>query len=293
MAPLARIALCLLPVLLIAPAAAEGGHDKSLHSYVTAAHKTAFDGFSLLVYGTLNLARSAVHGAVGVTRSASLEEFDFARELDCNASRPALTVIGTLVARMGTINNGHVLAGRGSRISHSVRRGCSQLVGRYDSYKRGAFPYEETGISLIKDSGHNCAFPVSGSVEISNSTMVFKPSKATYSCYSVFDVHADDLRLVRDWHFAGTDPSRNLIINISGRRAVMKDFKMVGFNAERTMINFCSTYGRFQFFNARIHGSILAPTTYFTMMDTIVNGSMITSSLRGQIVVMRRPYYPC
>lgn len=283
----------LTALLTLHCALAQDGHNISTDIYIKKMHHQVFDQFSLLVYGTLSLARSAVQGAVAVTGTAKLEEFDIGRVLPCNVSLPTLSVLGRLSARLGAINSGPVLAAPGSTINHSVLRGCSTLVREYIAHRRGAVPFKELGDSLVRDLGDNCVMEKSGDVKTVNSTMFFEPRPAKYSCYSVFDVMADDLRLIRDWNFAGNDSNRNVVINVIGKRAIVKDFKMVKFNAQRTLINFCSTYGSFQFFNSRIHGSVLAPSTYFTMMDVIVNGSMVTSSLTGQLVVTKQIYKPC
>lgn len=268
-------------------------HEESIHSFVTAAHKRMFDQTNLMVFGNLRLAKSAVKGTVAVTGSASLEDFEFAGDKNCDVKTRALTVVGGLNARMGSINNGYTVAGRRSDISRTVRMPCSQKVVPYNPQKLSIIPYEDLQFSLIKESGDMCVSATSGEVQMENETMKFVPANNSYSCYTVFEVNPDDLRLIKRWEYTGEDPERNVIISVKGKRASMRDFAMIGFNAKRTLLLFCSSYGIFEFFNSRIHASVFAPLTTFTVMDTIVNGSMITGPLRGTLAVLKTPYLTC
>jgi len=261
--------------------------------FVTSAHKRAFDAYSLLSYGAVRLTKSALRGAVAVVGRCSLEEFDIGRDIpQCNPKSPTLSVTGALSSRMGQIHNGYIRAGRSSSISHSVTRACTSNVQKFTN------PEELTDveISLIRDATETCLLPVNANANTSNPAQtVFRPSEGTYSCYSVFNVHADtfsDSKTLNNWVYIGNS-SRNIIINIIGKSTVIRDFKMSGFNAQKTLIVMCPGYGSVQLFNSRIHASILAPSTSFTSMGSIVNGSVVSGSMRGEIVVLKNTYLPC
>ena len=277
---------------LLAAAAVHGevGHESSVQAYVTAAHKRAFDAYSLLAYGTTRLTKSAIRGSVGVVGAATFEEFDIGRDIaQCNPSAPALSVTGVLTARMGQVHNGYVLGGSGSTISHSVRRACSPMVKKFTDVNS----LNDLEISLIRDSGETCSLPKTADTEKLNaSTTIFKPAQGSYSCYSVFEIDVDDLTTAKEWQYQGNS-TRNLIIKVGGRGATLQDFKMTGFNAARTLIVFCSHYGTLQLMNARLHSSILSPTTAITAMGSIVNGSIVSGSIRGEIAILQNTYEPC
>lgn len=286
------VSLCILS-LLPALALADVGHESSLQAFVTSAHKRAFDAYSLLSYGAVRLTKSAIRGAVAVVGRCNLEEFDIGRDiLQCNPNAPSLSVTGTLTSRMGQIHNGFIRAGRSSSVSHSVTRACSSAVEKFTNPEE----LSEVEISLIRDATETCLLPANANTNTSNpAETVFRPSEGTYSCYSVFNVHKDtfsDANTINNWVYVGNS-SRNVIINIVGKSAVIRDFKMSGFNAQKTLIVMCPGYGNVQLFNARIHASILAPTTSFTSMASIVNGSVVSGSVTGEIVVLKNPYLPC
>lgn len=265
-------------------------YEQSMHAFVPTLHKKLFDQANLMVFGDLRLARSAVRGNVAVTGSAEIEDFDFGSAKNCDDKSPSLTVVGSLTARMGNINNGYVIAGRGSTINHSVKMSCTKRVD--DSGKAEVPPYDDLSISLNRETADLCVASASGTTEVVNGTMLFTPGESS-SCYSTFSLETDDLRLISGWRYAGKDYYRNLIISVVGRYATFRNFRMTDFNPRRTLIIFCSSYGKFEFFDSRFQASILAPATHLTVMDTVVNGSMICSSLRGTIAVLRNPYNTC
>ncbi len=285
-----QLRLFLLLVLLTALARGEVGHESSLQAFVTAAHKRAFDAYSLLAYGTVRLTKSAIRGTAAVVGTATLEEFDIARDVaQCNPNAPSLSVTGSLTARMGQVHNGYVLGGSGTMVSHSVRRACNPRVSKFTQVKQ----LDELEISLIRDSRETCSLPKTANTEKFNaSTTLFKPADGSYSCYSVFSVDADDLITAKEWRYEGNS-TRNLIIKVTGRSASFKDFKMTGFNAARTLLVFCNNYGSLQLMNARLHSAVLSPTTAITSMGSIVNGSVVSGSMRGEIVVLHNTYEPC
>lgn len=287
-----RSSLALLALALaLAPCVCEVGHEKSVQSFTETIHKRTFDSLGLLVFGALSLVKSAVRGRVAVKGAAKMEAFDIGRDIQgCNVNNAVLTVAGKLTARMGQVHNGHIMCGRGSAINHSVRRSCSPKVEPY--VEDHVLPLGELESSLIRESGDYCQKPPNAVMVMNGTVASFRSRDGAYSCYTVFSAAADDLRLVKEWKYEG-DASRNVIINIRGRRATFQDFKMSGFNAARTIINICSTYARFHLYNSRFHAAVLAPTTQFSVMDTVVNGSMVVASMRGEIVVLRNLYTPC
>lgn len=288
---------CAILVLCIAvhPAAIFAQHEQSLDAFVPAAHKTVFESHNLLVLGNLNLAKSSVQGPVAVSGRAQLEEFDINSAGSCNEKNRALTVGGRLSASMGAIRNGYTVVGRGSRLKHNVQLACSSRVERYDARRLRIRDFEEHRTSLIKESGDICVNPVSGSVEkdLTNSVYRFTPGNTTYSCYTVFSVSVGELASIRMFEFMGSNKDQNVLILLTGKYTTLRDFSMVGFNPVRTLLVFCSVYGHIELFNARIHASILAPTTEFTSMGTVMNGSLIASGLRGKIAVLYQPYVTC
>lgn len=280
----------LIICLFVTLSRCEVGHETSLQSYVSTAHKRAFDSWSLLSYGSVRLAKSAIRGRVAVQGGAQLEEFDIGRDLtQCEPSEVVLSTTGQLQASMGAVHNGHIRGGRGSRVSHSVSRACSTSVERATN----AGELAELERALLRDTRETCELASTATMDKQNAThAVFRPATGTYSCYSVFQVSSDDLVGAKEWRYEGS-PERNLIITIKGRRATVRDFAMRGFNAARTLIVFCGMYGNYQLLNTRIHSSILGPTTSFTAMESIVNGSVVTGSLRGKVVILRNEYTPC
>lgn len=189
---------------------------------------------------------------------------------------------------------GPVCVGRKSRIAHTVHRKCSEKVDRYRE-RRAKVNFEQLRRSLIREGGELCRLPPGGKVKLSEDgeTMEFYPGNNTYSCYNVFRVQAKNLRNVRKWVHKGDNYYQNFVISILGKKTHMKDFAMVGFNARRTVISFCSVYGKFDVFNSRIHASIIAPLTTVTSMDTVINGSLAADTVRGRLVMLRQPYVTC
>lgn len=272
-----------------------GQHEQSLDAFVPAAHKTVFESHNLLVLGDLNLAKSSVEGSLGVSGRAQVEEFEINKGRRCNKYMPAVTVGGAFLASMGSVNNGFAIVGRGSKISHNVRMSCTSRVESYDPLKQKIRSFEEHRESLIKESGDVCVNPVSGDVQLDseNGVMRLIPGNSTYSCYSVFKTSVDALASVRRLELAASSSERNVLIIVTGKSATFRDFAMVNFNPERTLLTFCAVYGHIEVFNGRLHGSIFAPTTEFTFMSSVVNGSMISGGLRGKVALLNRPYYTC
>lgn len=267
---------------------------ESLNAYIPAAHKTLYEEYNLLVLGDLSVAKTAVRGAVAVSGRTQIEDFDFAADKKpCNKESRALTVGGVLAARMGSINNGYTVAGKGSKIHHSVRMACTNRVERYSAGKGAHIDFSEVRTSLIKESGDLCVTPESGTVETVNETMIFTPIEGSFSCYSVFKVQADAMAQVNKWKYGGGDFYRNIVINVVGKLAAFREFRMVGFNPRRTLISFCATYGKFDLINARIHANVLAPTASFTATETVINGSVIVGDLRGTLAILNVPYVTC
>jgi choice-of-anchor A domain-containing protein len=270
-------------------------HKESINAFIPAAHKTIFDAHNLFVLGDFNAAKSAIKGSVAVQGKAVLEEFDINANSQCNKDIRALTVGGRLNARMGAIHNGFTVAGRGSRIQHNVRMSCSSRVARYDPDALKIISFDEHRESLIKETGDICVSPVSSAVQVDKAASVirFVPGNATYSCYAVFEVAANDLSGIKKWEFTGTDREQNVLINVKGKYSSIRDMSMVNFNAQRTLLTFCSIYGETEVFNSRLQASILAPTTSFTIMDSVLNGSMVAGDVRGKMAILNERYITC
>lgn len=267
--------------------------EESLNAYIPALHKRMYEEYNVLVLGDLSVTKAAFRGSLAVQGKADLADFDIAGDKMCNPDVRALVVGGALAARMGSINNGYAVVGRRSNIHHSVRMNCTNRVEQYDPVRNEDLDFPAVRIDLIRELSDLCASTGSGTVETVNETMTFDPGEIGYSCYSVFNVSTADMRLIHMWKFAGTDFYRNVIIVVSGLRSDFRDFRMEGFNPRRTLIVFCAVYGSFGLYNARFHGSLFAPTSSFTSMETIVNGSIIAASLRGSIATLNVPYVTC
>jgi choice-of-anchor A domain-containing protein len=284
-----------LLLVLLTASGARAQHEQSMDAFVPAAHKTVFEMYNLLALGNLNLAKSSVEGRVGVSGQAELVEFEFNKAHKCDKYTPAVVVQGALHASMGSINNGYTIVGRSSRISHNVRMSCSSRVETYNAEAQKIQSFEEHRQSLIRESGDVCANPTSGEVRVDEEKKVMQlvPGNSTYSCYAVFKTSTEALASVNRLEYAGTDLDRNVLINVSGKFATLRDFAMVGFNPQRTLMTFCGIQGHVELYNNRLHCSLFAPTTEFTVMGTVVNGSMITGDLRGKIVLLNQPYMTC
>jgi choice-of-anchor A domain-containing protein len=284
-------ALCL--VVAGIPLAARAQHEQSLDAYVPSTHKTVFQSYNLMVLGNLNIAKSSVQGRVAVGGDAAVTEFDFNGDGDCDPYTRAVIVSGKLFAAMGRISNGFVAVGRGTKIQHNVDMPCSSHVERYDPVKLKMRTFDEFRTGLIRETSGVCHNPVSGAVEVDKETMRFVPGNTTYSCYAVFKVKVANLVTIKRFEFLGTNKNQNVIILIVGRNAVLRDLAMVNFAARRTLLAICSMYGGVEVFNGRLQGSILAPITDLTVMGTVVNGSVVTGSLRGNVALRNQPYEAC
>lgn len=289
-----RLAVCLL-VLLYVATSAHAQHEQSMDAFVPAVHKTVFETYNLMVLGDLNLAKSAVEGRVAVSGKADVTEFEFNKATRCDKYTPAVVVMGALHASMGAIHNGYTIVGRSSKVSHNVQMSCSSKIENYNPRAQKLRTFEEHRESLIRESADVCTNPTSGEIEVDevNKVMRLKPGNTTYSCYAVFKTSVHELAKVTRLEYNGTEADRNVIINVSGTSAVWRDFAMVGFNPERTLVTFCGVQGHVELFNTRLHCSVFAPTTEFTVMGSVVNGSMITGDLRGKLALLYRPYRTC
>lgn len=267
---------------------------ESLNAYIAANHKRIFDMFNVAIFGDLSVAKVAFRGAVGVQGRASLADFDVGSELQCNADTRSLVVGQALSARMGAIHGGYIVAGRGSSVHHTVQLSCSARVERYDIARNGDIDFNALRSSLMRETSDYCVKDTTGDqVRVENETMVFVVKERGFSCYATFLVPSADLRLITTWRYESNDTSRNIVIGISGSRAEFRNFQMIGFNPERTLIVFCSIFGSFGLYNSKFHGSILAPSSTFTTMETIINGSVILGGLRGSIATLNMPYETC
>jgi choice-of-anchor A domain-containing protein len=285
----------LLSLLLSSLTGACAQHEQSLDAFVPAAHKTVFELYNLLVLGDLNLAKSSVEGPVAVSGNADVTEFEFNQASRCNKYKPAVVVKGAFHASMGAINNGYMIVGRSSKVKHNVRTSCSSRVESYNPVTQKLRSFEEHREGLIRESGDVCHNPTSGDVTVdeANKVMQLTPGNNTFSCYAVFKTSVTDLAKVTRLEYMGSDKDRNVLINIAGKSGTWRDFAMVGFNPDRTLVTFCGIRGHVELFNNRLHGSIFAPTTQFTVMGSVVNGSMITSDFRGKVALLYRPYVTC
>jgi choice-of-anchor A domain-containing protein len=266
-----------------------------MNAFIPAAHKTIFDMHSLFVLGDLTVAKTAVKGTVAVQGTAILEEFDINADSKCDKNSRALTVGGRLSARMGSIHNGFTVVGSRSKIQHNVRMSCSSQVATYDPDALKIISFDEHRESLIKETGDTCVSPVSSEVQIDQekARIRFIPGNSTYSCYAVFEVAAKDFVGMKTLENMGDNPQQNVLILVKGKDSSLRNLAMTNFNAQRTLFAFCSIYGQIELYNARIQGSILAPTTSFTVMDSILNGSLVAGDLRGKLAVLKQPYITC
>lgn len=267
--------------------------SESIDAYIPAAHKSLYSSFNALVFGDASLARAAVRGPLAVQSKADLADFDVAAHGNCDKDTRALVVGGTLTARMGAVNSGYTVVGRRSSIHHTVRLTCTSRVEQYDPARNGDINFVEMRQNVLKETGKMCIEEPTGNVELVNSTMRFSLGEKGFSCYTYFKITTEDLRLVNRWEYAGDDFFRNIIIVVSGVKVDLKDFEMEGFNARRTLIVFCAVYGSFGVYNAKLHGSVLAPTASFTTSNAIFNGSIIVGNLRGSLATLNTPYVTC
>lgn len=281
----------LLLFLLLIRHPCEGA--ESLDAYIPASHKTLYESYNAVVLGDASLARAAVRGPLAVMGKADLADFDVGGTGTCDKDVRTLVVGGTLTARMGAVHNGYIVVGRRSSIHHTVRRTCTSRTEQYDPHRNGDIEFAEMRANVLRETGDMCVTEATGEVHVANETLRFVPGDPGFSCYTYFKVRTDDLRLVNKWEFAGEDKSRNVVIVISGLKVDFRDFQMDGFNAKRTLIVFCSVYGSFGFFGAKLHGSVLAPATSFTMMNAIFNGSIIAGTLRGSLATLNTRYLTC
>lgn len=292
------IFLILAISILLTPSSAQ--HEHSLDAFVPAAHKTVFASFNLLTLGDANLASSSIAGRVAIGGTGELHDFSingspFAAA-GCNKYAPALVAEGRVAAAMGSINNGYAITGRSSKIAHSVRMTCSSRVENYNPPLQNIRSFEEYREGLIRESGQVCFNRVSGVVGTegaSGEIMTLTPGDVNFSCYSVFKTSVSALAKIQRLEFRGNDTERNVLLNISGKSAALRDFAMVGFNPLRTLITFCGIQGHVELFNARMHGSIFAPTTQFTVMGSVLNGSLIAGHIRGKVAILDQPYSTC
>lgn len=283
-----RMTLLALLLLILLP---QARCETSLHAFIAAAHKTAFDSFNVLVLGDLSVAKAAFRGPLAVQGRADLSDFDISLSRSCNRDNRAVTVGGSLSARMGTIHGGYTVLGKGSSVHHSVKMECTSRVERYDPLRNGDMEFGPMRERLIRENAEMCVSK-SLPVEPVNETMTFRQEGETFSCYDYFRVKTADLRLVQKWVYEG-DYDRNVVIMVSGLRHEFREFRMLGFNPKKTLVVFCAIYGNFGLYNTRFSGSLMGPTSSFVTMDTIVNGSLIVGALRGSMASLDVPYHTC
>lgn len=267
----------------------------SLNAFIPTTHKSLYDSYNALAFGDVSLARAAIRGALAVQYKADLADFDIAAHGDCDHDRRALIVGGSLTARMGAINSGYAVVGRRSSIHHTVRLTCTSRVEQYDPVRNGDMEFEEMRREVLKEMGGICVKDADGEVEVVNGTMKFKVGdEETFGCYKYFKVTTEDMRVTNRWEMMdGKAKGQNIVIVVSGKEVEMRDFEMTGFNSKRTLIAFCAVYGKFGVYNAKIHGSVLAPTASFTTSNAIFNGSLIVGNLRGSLATLNTPYVTC
>lgn len=285
------ISLLLLCVLL--PLLTQSEPSESVGAYIPASHTQLYNEFNAIIFGDVSLARAAVKGPLAVMGKANLADFDIAGNGDCDKDTRSLVVGGALTARMGAVNSGYTVVGRRSRIDHSVRMTCTSRVEQYDPHRNGDLEFDTMRVNVLRETGDMCVTNPTGEVENVNGTLRFSPGEPGFSCYTYFKVKTDDLRLVNKWEYASDDTFRNIVVVVSGLRVDFRDFVMEGFNAKRTLIVFCAVYGSFGFYNAKLHGSVLAPTASFTTSNTVINGSIIAGNLRGSLATLRTAYITC
>lgn len=285
----------ILPLLLclLLPCLTRGEPTESVDAYIPAAHKELFTQFNVVIFGDVSLARAAVKGPLAVMGKAELADFDVAGTGDCDKDARSLVVAGALTARMGAVNSGYTVVGRRSRIDHSVRMTCTKRVEQYDPLRNGDLEFDIMRVKVLRETGNMCVTTPTGEVENVNGTLRFLPGEPGYSCYTFFKVKTDDLRLINKWEYAGDNFFRNIVIVVSGLKVDFRDFVMEGFNSRRTLIVFCAVYGSFGLYNAKLHGSLLAPTASFTTRNAIINGSLIAGNLRGSLATLNTAYITC
>lgn len=268
--------------------------EESIHAYIPARHKLIFDEYNVMVFGDMSVAKAAIKGSLGVQGKAEMAEFDIADDKFCDNDVRSIVVGGALTARSGSIKNGYTVVGRGSQIHHSVQMPCTNRVERHDPLRNGDIDFEDARNSLIRESADMCLTPASSTVTIENSTMSFSTEDASsFSCYSYFRISTNDMRLIDTWQYNGTDYYRNVVILVIGASTEFREFRMIGFNPRRTLIVFCAVYGSYAIHNAKFHASIFAPTSSFTTMNAIINGSIIVGGLRGSIATLNQAYVTC
>lgn len=274
--------------------AAQVSAGETLNAYIKATHKRVFDEFNVAIFGDLSVTKAAFRGAIGVQERATLADFDVGGDFACDPDRRSMVVGRTLSARMGAIHGGYIVAGRGSSIHHTVKLSCSNRVERYDVVRNGDVDFDSVRRLLLKESAEYCVNTAPAeNVRVENETMIFQAGERGVSCYTSFRVSTADLRLIKTWRLESDDHYRNIIVVLSGSKAEFRDFQMIGFNPRRTLIVLCSIYSSFSLFNAKIQGSIMGPTSMFTTMETIINGSVIMGGLRGSIATLNVPYITC
>lgn len=267
--------------------------SESIQAYIPATHKSLYSSYNAIVFGDVSLARAAIRGPLAVQGKADLADFDIAAHGDCDKDNRALVVGGTLNARMGAINSGYTVVGRRSSIHHTVRLTCTNRVEQYDPLRNGDLEFPELRANVLKETGEMCIKEPTAQVELANATIKFIAGDKGFSCYTFFRVTTDELRLVNRWEYHSDDYYRNIVIVVSGSKTDFRDFEMDGFNSKRTLVVFCAVYGSFGVYDAKIHGSILAPTASFTTSNAIINGSIIVGNLRGSLATLNTPYVTC
>lgn len=277
----------LLPLLALAEP------SESVNAYIPASHKQLFSDYNAVIFGDVSLARAAVKGPLAVQGKAELAEFDVAGNGNCDKDARSLVVAGKLTARMGAVNSGYTVVGSRSRIDHSVKMTCTSRVEQYDPQRNGDIEFDTQRGNVLREAGDMCVTTPTGEVEYDNGTLTFTPGDPGFSCYTFFKLQTDDLRLVNKWVYAGDDFYRNIVIVVSGLKVDFRDFVMEGFNSRRTLIVFCAIYGSFGLYNAKLHGSLLAPTASFTTSNAIINGSVIAGGLRGSLATLHTNYVTC
>lgn len=288
---LATYCMLLLVLTILNPCLSK--ETESLNAYIAPPHKTVFDQFNAMVFGDVSLAKVAFRGAIAVQGKAEITDFEIAGEKTCDKDKKMVVVAQSLSARMGSVNGGYCVVGRGSSIHHTVRMPCSNRVEQFDPIHNGDIEFEELRRSMLSEAGKMCVHRATATTKVENDTMKFEAGDNGYSCYTFFKVTTDELRLINRWVNDGKDYYRNIVIVISGLRTEFRDFRMDGFNPRRTLIVFCAVYGTFGFYNAKIFGSMIAPTAHFITMGLILNGSIIAGNMRGSLASLNAPYVIC
>lgn len=288
-----RALAAVIGVGILVSVAAGNGETESINAYIAATHERMLKQFNVMVFGDLSVAKAAFRGAIAVQGRAEVADFDIGGDLGCDKDVRAITVGKALIARMGSVNGGYTIVGRGSKVHHSVRMKCSNRVEQYDAVHNGDVEFAEVRRSVLRETAELCVSAATGTVENANDTLRFVPGEGGFSCYTVFKLNTEQLRLVRRWQYAGDDYYRNVVIVVSGLRSELRDLRMTGFNPRRTLIVLCAVYGSLELYNARVQASVLAPTASLTTMDSIVNGSLIVGALRGSLATLNLPYVTC